>query len=231
MDVDIKNNIEKVFEGVEEACIKAGRSKEEIKILAVTKTVDVDIIKQIKEYSLFEIGENKPQEIERKYELLKDDFKFHLIGNLQSNKINKIIDKVVMIQSLDSIKLTEALDKRLKIRNMTMDCLIEVNVSNEESKSGFSVTELMDNIEKFSLYENVKIRGLMTMAPFTDDEYRIRKTFEGLYNLKNTINNRHYDFMVMEYLSMGMSHDYKLAIEEGSDIVRIGTSIFGKRNY
>ena len=199
--------------------------------MAVTKTVDVERIKEIKEFGLKEIGENKVQEIEEKYDALKDDFDFHMIGSLQKNKINKLLGKIKLIHSLDSLSLIEALDKRLANNNMELDGLLQVNISKEESKSGFYKDEVEKVLEQMHEYKNLHIVGFMTMAPFTEDEAVVRNTFRGLYELKEKLAAKNFDNVDLKYLSMGMTHDYKIAIQEGSNILRIGSKIFGERNY
>lgn len=227
----VKENLIDLLESIDKEIDLAGRKKDEVKLLAVTKTVDVARIKEIKEFNLNEIGENKVQEIEEKYEALKDDFEFHMIGSLQKNKINKLLGKIKLIHSLDSLDLIEALDKRLKNNDMKLDGLLQVNISKEESKSGFYKDEVAEALEKMHEYKNIHIVGFMTMAPFTEDEKVVRDTFRGLYELKEKLAKNNYDNVDLKYLSMGMSHDYKIAIQEGSNILRIGSKIFGKRNY
>ena len=229
--MSVKENLIDLLESIDKEIDRAGRKKDEVKLLAVTKTVDVDRIKEIKEFGLNKIGENKVQEIEEKYDALKDDFAFHMIGSLQKNKINKLLGKIKMIHSLDSLSLIEALDKRLANNNMELDGLLQVNISKEESKSGFYKDEVEKVLEQMHEYKNLHIVGFMTMAPFTEDEAVVRKTFRGLYELKEKLAAKNFDNVDLEYLSMGMTHDYKIAIQEGSNILRIGSKIFGERNY
>lgn len=227
----VKDNLSELLEDIEKEVDLAGRKQDDVKLLAVTKTVDVDRIREIKALNLAEIGENKVQEIEEKYEALKDDFEFHMIGSLQKNKINKLLGKIKLIHSVDSLDLIEALDKRLKAKDMKLDALLQVNISKEESKSGFYKDEVQEVLEAMHNYESLHILGFMTMAPFTEDERVVRKTFRGLYELKENLAMNNYDNVDLKYLSMGMSHDYKIAIQEGSNILRIGSKIFGERNY
>ena len=229
--MSVKENLIDLLESIDKEIDRAGRKKDEVKLLAVTKTVDVDRIKEIKEFGLNKIGENKVQEIEEKYDALKDDFAFHMIGSLQKNKINKLLGKIKMIHSLDSLSLIEALDKRLANNNMELDGLLQVNISKEESKSGFYKDEVEKVLEQMHEYKNLHIVGFMTMAPFTEDEAVVRKTFRGLYELKEKLAAKNFDNVDLKYLSMGMTHDYKIAIQEGSNILRIGSKIFGERNY
>lgn len=229
--MSVKENLIDLLESIDKEIDLAGRKKDEVKLLAVTKTVDVERIKEIKEFGLKEIGENKVQEIEEKYDALKDDFDFHMIGSLQKNKINKLLGKIKLIHSLDSLSLIEALDKRLANNNMELDGLLQVNISKEESKSGFYKDEVEEVLEQMYEYKNLHIVGFMTMAPFTEDEAVVRNTFRGLYELKEKLAAKNFDNVDLKYLSMGMTHDYKIAIQEGSNILRIGSKIFGERNY
>lgn len=229
--MSVGENLIDLLESIDKEIDLAGRKKDEVKLLAVTKTVDVERIKEIKEFGLKEIGENKVQEIEEKYDALKDDFDFHMIGSLQKNKINKLLGKIKLIHSLDSLSLIEALDKRLANNNMELDGLLQVNISKEESKSGFYKDEVEKVLEQMHEYKNLHIVGFMTMAPFTEDETVVRNTFRGLYELKEKLSAKNFDNVDLKYLSMGMTHDYKIAIQEGSNILRIGSKIFGKRNY
>lgn len=229
--MSVKENLIDLLESIDKEIDLAGRKKDEVKLLAVTKTVDVESIKEIKEFGLKEIGENKVQEIEEKYDALKDDFDFHMIGSLQKNKINKLLGKIKLIHSLDSLSLIEALDKRLANNNMELDGLLQVNISKEESKSGFYKDEVEKVLEQMHEYKNLHIVGFMTMAPFTEDEAVVRNTFRGLYELKEKLAAKNFDNVDLKYLSMGMTHDYRIAIQEGSNILRIGSKIFGERNY
>lgn len=229
--MSVGENLIDLLESIDKEIDLAGRKKDEVKLLAVTKTVDVERIKEIKDFGLNEIGENKVQEIEEKYDALKDDFDFHMIGSLQKNKINKLLGKIKMIHSLDSLSLIEALDKRLANNNMELDGLLQVNISKEESKSGFYKDEVEKVLEQMHEYKNLHIVGFMTMAPFTEDEAVVRNTFRGLYELKEKLAAKNFDNVDLKYLSMGMTHDYKIAIQEGSNILRIGSKIFGERNY
>lgn len=229
--MSVGENLIDLLESIDKEIDLAGRKKDEVKLLAVTKTVDVERIKEIKDFGLNEIGENKVQEIEEKYDALKDDFDFHMIGSLQKNKINKLLGKIKLIHSLDSLSLIEALDKRLANNNMELDGLLQVNISKEESKSGFYKDEVEKVLEQMHEYKNLHIVGFMTMAPFTEDEAVVRNTFRGLYELKEKLAAKNFDNVDLKYLSMGMTHDYKIAIQEGSNILRIGSKIFGERNY
>ena len=229
---NIKDNIEKVQNIINKSSNKSKRDSKDIMLLAVTKMVDVDKVLEAIDCGITDIGENKPQELVRKYEYIGDKVRWHLIGSLQTNKVKSIIDKVYMIHSLDRLSLCEEIQKRAKQINKTVNCLIQVNISKEESKNGLYEEDVVKFIKDISdKYENINIRGLMTIAPFTEDEDKLRNLFKKLKNLSLEIDSLNIKNVYIDYISMGMSNDYSIAIEEGSNIVRIGTSIFGKRNY
>lgn len=228
----IKENIQAVNEKIENAALKSNRHKDDITLLGVTKTVDTDAILEAINCGVTNVGENKPQELARKYEVIGDKVKWHLIGTLQTNKVKYIIDKVSMIHSLDRESLCEEIQKRAEKIDRKIDCLVQVNISKEESKHGLEVEDAIEFIKNVSnKYKNINIKGLMTMAPFTANEDEIRKVFRGLKDLSLEIKDLNIPRVTMDELSMGMSNDYEIAIEEGATIVRVGTSIFGKRNY
>lgn len=228
----IKDNLSEIRSKIEKAAKKVNRDSEEITLLAVTKTVDVDLVNKAMNEGITSVGENKPQELARKYDIIGDKLNWHLIGTLQTNKVKYIIDKVCMIHSLDRIALCEEIQKRAEQINREIDCLIQVNISKEESKHGLDKDEVIDFVKEVSeKYKNIKIKGLMTMAPFVEDENEIRGVFKGLKDLSTQIKELNIPNVEMDALSMGMSHDYEIAIEEGATIVRVGTSIFGERNY
>lgn len=229
---NIKENLNCIRNNIKKSTQKSNRKENDVMLLAVTKTVDVDAIQQVIDNGITNVGENKPQELARKYDVLGDKVNWHLIGSLQTNKVKYIIDKVYMIHSLDREVLCEEIQKRAEKINRTINCLVQVNISKEESKHGLEQEDVLAFIENVSKkYKNIRIRGLMTMAPFTEDEKTVRSVFKGLKDLSINIEQKNIPNVSMEYLSMGMSNDYEIAIEEGSTIVRVGTSIFGERNY
>lgn len=229
---DIKENLRKVRDKIKESADKVSRNSEDIILLAVTKTVDIESVLEAIENGITDVGENKPQELSRKYEVIGNKVNWHLIGSLQTNKVKYIIDKVHMIHSLDRHTLCEEIQKRAKDIDRVVDCLAQVNISKEETKHGLDEEYVIEFIKDVSAkYENIRIRGLMTMAPFTDNENEIRQVFKKLKDLSLEIDKLNINNVSMNYLSMGMSNDYQVAIEEGANIVRVGTSIFGKRNY
>ncbi|WP_425446000.1 YggS family pyridoxal phosphate-dependent enzyme [Dethiothermospora halolimnae] len=229
--MDLECNLQKIKENISNAAKKVGRSPEDITLVAVTKTVDTDIINEALKLDIEHIGENKVQEIQRKYDQIEKDVKWHMIGHLQSNKVKYIIDKVDLVHSLDRKSLAKELNKRAKKNNKIVNALIQVNVAEEESKYGLKLEETIPFIESILDYDNIKIKGLMTMAPYAEDPEDIRYVFRDLKKLSENIKNKNYENVDMNYLSMGMTNDYEIAVEEGANIVRVGTGIFGKRNY
>lgn len=228
----IQENIEEIKQNIQQSAQKCGRDTSEITLLAVTKTVDIDKIVEAIEYNITDVGENKPQELARKYDAIGDKVRWHLIGSLQTNKVKYIIDKVDMIHSLDRIALCEEIQKRAEKIDRNIDCLVQVNISKEDTKHGLDKEDVIDFIKNVSeKYKNIRIKGLMTMAPFTDNKEEIRNVFKELKELSLKIDKLNIPNVSMGKLSMGMSNDYEIAIEEGSSIVRVGTSIFGERNY
>lgn len=229
--MSIKDNIASIKQNIKEIEEKCHR-EDKVNLMAVTKTVDVDKVLEAIDAGITDIGENKPQELSRKYEIIGDKVRYHLIGTLQTNKVKYIIDKAYMIHSLDRISLCEEIQKRAEKIDKVIKCLVQVNISKEESKHGLEEEQVVDFIKQVSNdYKNIHIQGLMTMAPFVDDEEEIRKVFSRLKKLSVEISNLNLPNVEMDTLSMGMSHDYKIAIEEGATIIRVGTSIFGQRNY
>ncbi|ERT63278.1 MULTISPECIES: YggS family pyridoxal phosphate-dependent enzyme [Peptoniphilus] len=228
--MDIKRNLEDVLKKIEIA-EKKSISGEKVELIAVTKTHGIDIIKEAIELGITDIGENKVQEFTTKYEKLGNDVNFHMIGTLQSNKVKYIYDKAKLIHSLDRMSLAKEIERKAQASNIIVNCLVQVNISNEESKGGVSFSETEKFIESLLDFKNLKIVGLMGIAKNTDDLSEIRDSFRRLYNLKEKIKKQNIEELEMKYLSMGMSSDFEMAIEEGSNMVRIGSSIFGKRDY
>lgn len=228
--MDIKRNLEDVLKKIEIA-EKKSISGEKVELIAVTKTHGIDIIKEAIALGITDIGENKVQEFTTKYEKLGNDVNFHMIGTLQSNKVKYIYDKAKLIHSLDRMSLAKEIERKAQASNIIVNCLVQVNISNEESKGGVSFSETEKFIESLLDFKNLKIVGLMGIAKNTDDLSEIRDSFRRLYNLKEKIKKQNIEELEMKYLSMGMSSDFEMAIEEGSNMVRIGSSIFGKRDY
>lgn len=227
----IKDNLSRVQENIEKALIRSGRMEDEVTLIAVTKTVEADVINEAISLGIDNIGENKVQEINRKYDSINGNVNWHMIGHLQSNKVKYIIDRVSLIHSLDRLSLAKEIDKRAKANNLIKDVLIQVNVAEEESKFGLKLEKVIPFIESVLEYENIRVKGLMTMAPFAQNPKEVRFVFRDLRNLGLEIEKRHYKNVEMKYFSMGMTNDYEIAIEEGANMVRIGTALFGKRVY
>ncbi|MGP1405654.1 YggS family pyridoxal phosphate-dependent enzyme [Filifactor alocis] len=229
--MDVKDNLKSVQASIEQAR-QNSCEKQEVTLVAVTKTIDVGPMKEVLKEGVSCFGENKVQEILSKYEKFPDTVKWHLIGTLQSNKVKYIIDKVEMIHSLDRISLAKEIDRRAKEIGVVMKCLIQVNISQEESKHGLDKAEALKFIEEVAQnFSHIQVLGLMGMAPFVEDAEEARPYFRQLKELFEEAKNLNLGTGQMKYLSMGMTNDYTVAIEEGSNMVRVGTGIFGKRNY
>lgn len=229
--MDVKDNLKSVQASIEQAR-QNSCEKQEVTLVAVTKTIHVGPMKEVLKEGVACFGENKVQEILSKYEKFPDTVKWHLIGTLQSNKVKYIIDKVEMIHSLDRISLAKEIDRRAKEIGVVMKCLIQVNISQEESKHGLDKAEALKFIEEVAQnFSHIQVLGLMGMAPFVEDAEEARPYFRQLKGLFEEAKNLNLGTGQMKYLSMGMTNDYTVAIEEGSNMVRVGTGIFGKRNY
>ncbi|WP_236909958.1 YggS family pyridoxal phosphate-dependent enzyme [Clostridium sp. Cult3] len=220
-----------IEQNIENALHKSGRTKDKVDIIAVTKTVGIDQMNEAIDAGLINVGENRVQELTKKYDIIGDKADFHMIGHLQTNKVKNIIDKVSLIHSLDRISLAKELDKRAKNNNLTIDVLVQVNVAEEKSKYGLKVNEVIPFIEDVQKYANIRIKGLMTIAPFVEDPEEVRWVFRDLRRLYQVVGSKGYENVEMEILSMGMTNDYQVAIEEGSNMIRVGTGLFGKRKY
>lgn len=227
----MQNNLERIGENINNALIRSGRKDEKVDLIAVTKTIDIETINKSLCLGITDIGENRVQELEEKISQLEEEINYHMIGHLQTNKVKYIYDKVKLIHSLDRKSLLKELDKRGKIGNKIINTLIQVNVAEEKTKFGLKVDDLIPFIEEILKYENIKVQGLMTIAPNTDNEKELRQVFSTMYKLKEKIEDRNYKNISIKYLSMGMTNDYEIAIEEGSNMVRIGSGIFGHRKY
>lgn len=227
----ISENIENIRKNIDAACKRSGRDPKDVLLLAVSKTVDVDRIKVAVDCGLNSLGENRVQEIMEKYEPMGENVKWHLIGHLQTNKVKYIIDKVELIHSVESIKLAEEINKQAKKHNLVMDVLVEVNMADEESKFGVKPEETEGFIRELSLMDNIRVRGLMTVAPNVENGEENRVYFRNMKQLLVDINAKNINNINMDILSMGMTGDYETAVEEGATIVRVGTGIFGKRDY
>ncbi|MBA4698759.1 MAG: YggS family pyridoxal phosphate-dependent enzyme [Ruminococcus sp.] len=227
----LKEQLEEVEQKIQSACERAGRKREEVTLIAVSKTNPVPVLEEAYGLGVRVFGENKVQEFTGKYEVLPKDICWHLIGHLQTNKVKYIIDKAALIHSVDSLKLAETIEREAAKKNCVAKILVEVNVAEEESKFGLKVDEVIPFIEKISVFEHIKVCGLMTIAPFVENPEDNRPVFSNLQKLSVDIKEKNIDNINVSILSMGMTNDYEVAIEEGATMVRVGTGIFGARNY
>ena len=227
----LKENLASVERRIEEACARAGRNRDEVTLIAVSKTKPVEMISEVYDAGTRDFGENKPQEIRDKCPQLPGDIRWHMIGHLQRNKIKYIIDKVCMIHSVDSVRLAQAISEAAGKLGIVMPVLVEVNVAGEESKDGIRPEETEDFVREISAFPNIHVEGLMTIAPFTENPEENRSYFRKLSKLCVDIRDKNIDNVSMCSLSMGMTGDYEVAIEEGATMVRVGTGIFGERYY
>lgn len=227
----IKENLQSVQDNIKEMCRKCGRNPDDVTLIAVSKTKPNEMLMEAYDSGIREFGENYVQELSDKIETLPDDINWHMIGHLQRNKVKYIVGKVAMIHSVDSLRLAEAIDNESSKKGVKTDILVEVNVANEENKFGVTLEEAEDFIRQLSHFDNIVVRGLMTSAPLVDNPEKNRVFFRQLRQLLVDINDKNIDNIHMDVLSMGMTNDYNIAIEEGATHVRVGTAIFGARNY
>lgn len=227
----IEENIKHVEDNIAKACERANRDRSEVTLICVSKTKPASMVEEAYKTGQRNFGENKVQEINDKYPILPDDIKWHLIGHLQRNKVKYIINKVHLIHSVDSIRLAEQIQHEAEKADKVMNILVQVNVANEDTKFGLQVSETEDVVREIAKMPNVHICGLMTIAPFTDDPETNRVFFRKLKQLSVDIKSKNIDNVNMDCLSMGMTGDYQVAIEEGATLVRVGTGIFGERIY
>ena len=228
----VTENLKMVEEKIQEACKRSGRNRDEVTLIAVSKTKPVEMIYEAMESGIKVFGENKVQELTEKQKIITEPLlDWHLIGHLQRNKVRQIVGKVKRIHSVDSIRLAKQIQSEFEKAQQIADILIEVNVAKEESKFGFLPEETEDAIREISQFPNIHVCGLMTIAPFVDNAEKNRVHFQELKKLLVDINNKNIDNITMSELSMGMTGDYEVAIEEGATYVRVGTGIFGNRQY
>lgn len=219
----LANNLQNVKEKINQACEKSNRDSKEIKIIAVTKYGDANLTKEVLSIGLEHIGENRAQQAIAKYNELQGSGIWHFIGRLQSRKVKDIIGKFDYIHSLDRLSLAEEIEKRAKTLGISVKCFIQVNISGEESKTGICPDDLMSYIEEVKQFPSIEIVGLMTMAPHTDNKELTRSVFRKLKELKDTVNNEQILSYKINELSMGMSNDFDIAIEEGATFIRLGS--------
>ena len=227
----INENLMQVRKNIEAACQKAGRNPEEVTLIAVSKTKPVPMLEEAYQAGSRDFGENKVQEIMDKYPVLPDDIRWHMIGHLQRNKVKYIVDKVSLVHSVDSLRLAEEISRQAEKKQTELDILVEVNIAQEESKFGTSRAEAAQLVEEIAKLPCIHVKGLMTIAPFVEHPEENRKYFRQIKELSVDIERKNIDNVSMSVLSMGMTNDYMVAVEEGATMVRVGTGIFGERNY
>lgn len=227
----ITENLEQVRKNIDEACRMAGRDPKEVTLIAVSKTKPVSMLKEAYDAGARCFGENKVQEIMDKHPQLPEDIQWHMIGHLQRNKVKYIVDKVSMIHSVDSLRLAQTIEQEAAKHNICVPVLLEVNVAQEESKFGLKMDEVLPLIETIADFPHIKVQGLMTIAPYVENAEDNRDFFRQLKKLSVDIEAKNINNVSMSVLSMGMTGDYQVAVQEGATMVRVGTGIFGERNY
>ena len=227
----IVENIKQVEENIKQACEKVGRNPEEVTLIAVSKTKPYTAIEEALPSGILDYGENKVQELCDKFDILPKNIRWHMIGHLQRNKVKYIVDKVYLIHSVDSLRLAEEISKEAAKKNVDVNILVEVNVAGEETKFGTGCEEAKQLVRDIAQLPHVHIQGLMTIAPYVENSEENRIYFQQLKKLSVDISSENIDNVSMEILSMGMTNDYTVAIEEGATMVRVGTGIFGARDY
>ena len=227
----ITENLNQVRKNIQEACEISGRDPKEVTLIAVSKTKPVPMLLEAYDAGARVFGEDKVQEIVDKYPQLPEDIQWHMIGHLQRNKVKYIVDKVAMIHSVDSLRLAETIEKEAAKKAVIVPILIEVNVAQEESKFGLKPEEVLPLIEQIADFSHIQIKGLMTIAPYVDNAEENREIFRELKKLSVDIAAKNINNVTMSVLSMGMTGDYMVAVQEGATMVRVGTGIFGARNY
>lgn len=225
----IASNLEEVRERIQSACIRCGRDPKEVTLISVSKTKPLSDLKEAYEAGAREFGENKVQEIVSKAPEMPEDARFHMIGHLQRNKVKQVLNYVTLIHSVDSVRLAKQIQEEAEKAGRHADVLLEVNVAKEESKFGLMPEEVEEAVQIIRTFSNVHIRGLMTIAPFVENSEENRPIFQKLYQLAVDIKSKNIDNVSMDVLSMGMTGDYEVAVEEGATMIRVGTGIFGAR--
>lgn len=227
----LKENLDLVEQRIQNVCRDKNIPRDSITLVAVSKTKPVTMLQEIYDAGCRDFGENKVQELVDKYEVLPKDIRWHMIGHLQRNKVKYIIGKVALIHSVDSLRLAETIEKESAKKNVTTDILIEVNMAREESKFGVFPEDIDNLLYEISQFSHVHVKGLMTVAPFVDNPRKNSEIFEKMHKLSVDIESKNIDNITMSILSMGMTNDYEVALEEGANMIRVGTAIFGERNY
>ncbi len=227
----LKENLQQVEENIEKACERSGRDRADVTLIAVSKTKPVEMLQTIYDCGVRDFGENKVQEMCDKMEVLPGDIKWHMIGHLQTNKVKYIVGKTELIHSVDSVHLAAEIQKQAVKKDVIVPILIEVNIAEEESKFGIHKEDTIAMVRQIAEMDHLRIKGLMTIAPFVENAEDNRLYFREIKQLSVDIKNQNIDNVSMDVLSMGMTGDYEVAIEEGATLVRVGTGIFGERNY
>lgn len=227
----LEKNLREVEERIQKACERCGRKREEVTLIAVSKTHPVSMIEEAYQLGIRVFGENKVQELCEKEAVLPKDIKWHMIGHLQRNKVKQVIGKACLIHSVDSVRLADTIEAEAAKKGIISDILLEVNMAREESKYGLMPEEVMDFVENFSNYRHIRVQGLMTIAPNVENAEENRPYFKKLHKLSVDIRDKKVNNVNVSILSMGMTNDYEIAIEEGATMVRVGTGIFGRRDY
>jgi pyridoxal phosphate enzyme (YggS family) len=226
----VAENVETIRNRIRDVCSRCGRRPEDVLLVGVSKTFGVDSIQKAVDSGLFDIGENYAQELLQKHTRLGDDrIRWHFIGHLQSNKVKYVVEYVHLIHSIDNDRVAEELQKRAERAGRVIDVLIEVHTTDEATKYGVQPAETLSLVKRISKFSRLRVRGLMTMGPFSDDPNDSRPSFRQVAELKERISREGIENVAMQHLSMGMTHDFEVAVEEGATIVRIGTAIFGNR--
>lgn len=225
----IKDKLDIVDGSIKASCQQADRNVEDITLITVSKTQPIEVLEEAYKWGCRDFGENKVQEIIEKYPLMPQDTRWHMIGHLQRNKVKYIIDKVVLIHSVDSIRLAEEISKQAMMKNLKVAILIEVNIALEPSKYGVHVEDIVSFVKEVSNLKGITIKGFMAIAPYVENPEDNRKLFRRLQQISVDILKKNIDNVKVDILSMGMSGDYNVAIQEGATMVRVGTSIFGHR--
>lgn len=227
----LQENLQEVEQRIQDACARAGRKREEITLIAVSKTKPVVMLEEIYRSGVRDFGENKVQEMCQKMDTMPNDIRWHMIGHLQRNKVKYIIDRAALIHSVDSYRLAEEINIQAKKRQIVVPILVEVNIAEEETKFGVTQADAVELVKQIAELDGVSVKGLMTIAPYVVDSEQNRAYFRKIKDLSIDIEAQKIDNVSMDILSMGMTGDYEVAIEEGATMVRVGTGIFGQRDY
>lgn len=227
----LKDNLKNVENNIITACEKAGRRRDEVTLIAVSKTKPVEMLTEIYEAGILDFGENKVQEMCDKMEALPKDIRWHMIGHLQTNKVKYIVGRTELIHSVDSLRLAEEIQRQALKKGVFVPVLVEVNIAREETKFGIQKEDTVALVKSIAKLDHIQIKGLMTIAPYVENPEDNRLYFREIRQLSVDIKNQNIDNVSMDVLSMGMTGDYMVAIEEGATMVRVGTGIFGERNY